>query len=101
MNLGLNFLLLIIGIGIIGGLIFLIPSIAWRLIKKQPLFPKDEKLESPKKIYAGIALFGCFVIFSYFAGYPLFSIFFLLFMLFGIRALIVYKRNTKEKSDVD
>ncbi len=95
MNLGLNTLLLAIGVGIIVGLAFLIPAILWRLIRKKPIFPKGQKLESPKMLYFGIALFGGFAIISFFIGAPLFSLASLIFVLLGIRALIVYKRNNK------
>ncbi len=97
MNLGLNTLLFAIGVGIIVGLAFLIPTILWRLIRKKPLFPKGKKLESPKMLYFGIALLGGFTIISIFTGTPLFALASLIFMLLGIRALIVYKRNNSIK----
>jgi len=89
----LSFLLLAIGIGIVGGLTFLIPAILWRLIRKKPLFPKGKKLDSPKIFYAGIAVFGGFAIFCFLTGTPLLAVASLLGMLVYIRGLIVYKRD--------
>lgn len=88
----LYFLLLAIGVGVTVGLAFLIPNILWRLIKKKPIFPKSKKLESPKILYAGIAFFGGFAIFSFFDGFSIIASTFLLLMLVYVWYLIAYKK---------
>ncbi len=95
----LSFLLLAIGIGIVGGLVFLVPTILWRLIRKKPIFPKDKKYEVSKTLFVSIVFIGGFAIFCFYTGTPLLAVVALLFMCLCIRALIVYKRNERRKVD--
>ena len=93
MNEELSVLLMAIGFGLVGGIVFVTPVIIWRAIRGQPIFPKGKKLDSPKIFYIGIALFGGFAIMSFITGSLFFGPFFLLILLAYVWGLIAFKRG--------
>lgn len=86
-------LLFAIAMGLGGGLVFSVPVIAWRAFRRQPLFPKGKKLDSPKILYLGVAFFGVMATISFIAGMPFFGSFFLLILSAYAWGLIAYKRG--------
>jgi hypothetical protein len=82
-----------IGFGLAGGIIFSLPFVIWRLIRKQPIIPRGNKLKSPMILYTGIAVFGGFALLSFSNGRPYFGAIFVLFVLAYIIGLVAYKRG--------
>jgi hypothetical protein len=81
--------------GLLGGMLFNLPVIVYRLIKKQPIIPKGkkEKLQSPRILYAGVALFGGMAVFSFMNGLRYFALAFVLFSCAYDIGLIAYRRG--------
>ncbi len=85
---------------VIGGLLgwsvlYGLPVIIYRLIKKRPIIPKGkkEKLQSPRILYAGIASFGGMAIFTFMNGLKYFALVFVFFSCIYALGLIAYRRG--------
>lgn len=86
-------LLVLIVFSIAISLFIIVPIILWRLIRKKPVFPRGEKLRSPKILYAGIGLFGSFGAISFITGTPYFGAAFLIIMCAYVIGLIAYRKG--------
>ncbi|CAB1065839.1 hypothetical protein D1BOALGB6SA_10638 [Olavius sp. associated proteobacterium Delta 1] len=84
-------LLIIIGLSLAVGILFSVPVIVWRAIKRRPLLPKGKKIESPRIFYFGFLLFGGFATISFFIGRPYFGSAFLMVLFVYVCGFIVYK----------
>lgn len=88
-------LLIIIGLSLLVSLIFIVPVIIWRVIRRKTLFPKGKKIKSAKIFYLGIILFGIFAAISFYSGRPYFGSAILLILLAFIFGLIAFKKTKK------
>jgi hypothetical protein len=89
----LSELLSIVIFSIFLSLCIIIPILVWRLIRKKPVVPKDDKLKSPSMLYAGIALFGGFAIVSFVINRPYFGSAFTIFMTAYVIGLLAYRKG--------
>lgn len=89
-------LLAIVVLSTLFSLCIIVPIIFWRLIKKRPVIPKGEKLQSPFILYLGIALFGGFAAASFIKGMPYFGSSFMIFMSAYVIGLIAYRKRRQE-----
>ena len=71
----------------------IIPIIIWRLIRRRPVVPKNEKLKSPSMLYAGIVLFGGFVVVSFIINRPYFGSAFTIFMTAYVIGLLADRKG--------
>ena len=93
MNQELILVLKALGFGLAGGIIFSLPFIIWRLIRRQSIIPRGNKLKSSISLYTGVAVFGGLALMSFSKGRPYFGTIFLLFVVAYILGLIAYKRG--------
>lgn len=85
----------VLGSGLIIGVIFVVPVVIWRLIRRKPILPykQPERMESSIPIFTGILMFGGFCLGSFLTGKIYFgSAFFILFLAF-VFPLIAYKKG--------
>ena len=66
----LSLLLFVLIGGLLGWLVYALPVIVYRVIKKRPIIPKGkkEKLLSPQIFYVGVAFFGGMAVFAFMSG---------------------------------
>lgn len=86
-------LLIVIALSIVISVIIVLPVIFWRIIRKKPIIPKGEKIESPNIFYIGIAVFGGFGILAFITGMPYHGIVILIFMCAYLAGLYAYKKG--------
>jgi hypothetical protein len=83
-----------LGSGLIIGVVFVVPVIIWRLIRRKPLLPyRGEKIESSIPLFLELFICGGFCLVSLFMNKPYSGlVFFLFFLAFGL-ALFYYKKG--------
>ena len=86
-------LIVIVGLSLIVSFVIVVPVLIWRLLKRKPLLPKSEKLESPALFYVGILFFAGFAIAAFFTSMPYFGSAFVLMLLACICCLIAYRKG--------
>jgi hypothetical protein len=82
-----------LGLSLIVSFIIVVPVIIWRILKRKPLLPKGEKMESPTPFYIGIILFGGLALASFLTSTPYFGTALLLMSLACVFGLIAFKKG--------
>lgn len=88
-------LFMIIGLSLVVSLIFIVPVIIWRAIRRRPFFPKGKKIESANTLYLGTFLFGIFTVISFYTGRPYYGSAILIVFLSFVFGLVVFKKSKK------
>lgn len=82
-----------LGLSLILSAIIIVPVIIWRVIRRKPILPKGEKIESPTLFYIGITVFCGFALLAFIINMPYFGSAIMLMLLAFVCGLIAFKRG--------